>query len=160
MTEYREILRLQCQGISQRCIAESLNCSRNTVAKVLLRAKELSISWPLNPETTDSTLEKVFYPGSVSTTDRRLPNYEYIHKEMAKSGVTLRLLWNEYCEDCSASKELPLMYSRFCFHYQQFSQKTQATMHIPRKPGEKIEVDWAGKNAYIVDNMTGEMVKT
>lgn len=160
MTEYREILRLQCQGISQRCIAESLNCSRNTVAKVLLRAKELSISWPLNPETTDSTLEKVFYPGSVSTTDRRLPNYEYIHKEMAKSGVTLRLLWNEYCEDCSGSKELPLMYSRFCFHYQQFLQKTQATMHIPRKPGEKIEVDWAGKNAYIVDNMTGEMVKT
>jgi DNA-directed RNA polymerase specialized sigma24 family protein len=33
MIEYREI-----QGISQRAIAESLSCSRNTVAKVLQRA--------------------------------------------------------------------------------------------------------------------------
>ena len=29
-----------------------------------------------------------------------MPDMEYIHKEMAKSGVTLSLLWNEYCESC------------------------------------------------------------
>jgi len=159
MTEYREILRLHSQGISQRSIADSLNCSRNTVAKVLQRAREMNIFWPLKPETTDSTLDKIFYPSTVSTSFRRLPDYESIHKEMSKSGVTLRLLWTEYCEDCSSNKELPLMYSRFCFYYQQFSQRTKATMHIPRKPGEQIEVDWAGKTAEIVDNMTGDIIK-
>ena len=32
-------------------------------------------------------------------------------------------------------------------------------MHISRKPGEKIEVDWAGQTASIVDNITGEIIK-
>ncbi|KXG74964.1 helix-turn-helix domain-containing protein [Thermotalea metallivorans] len=41
MTKYREILRLYSQGISQRSIATSCECSRNTVSKVIARAKEL-----------------------------------------------------------------------------------------------------------------------
>ncbi len=49
-----------------------------------------------------------------------MPDYEYIHKEMARSGVTLSLLWNEYCETCRQRNELPLMYSQFCHYYQQF----------------------------------------
>ena len=35
MTDYREILRLNHQGISGRDIAKSCGCSRNTVARVL-----------------------------------------------------------------------------------------------------------------------------
>jgi len=42
MTSYREILRLHSCGISQRSIAEICECSRNTVANVLRRAKETS----------------------------------------------------------------------------------------------------------------------
>lgn len=159
MTEYREILRLYSQGISQRAIAESLSCSRNTVAKVLQRARELSIVWPLTAETTDDVLDKLFYPDSATPTDRRLPDNEYIHKEMAKKGVSLKLLWSEYCEDCKANRELPLMYSQFCYYYQQYSQKTRATMHIPRKPGEQIEVDWAGQTMTVVDRISGEVYK-
>ena len=34
MTQYRQILRLHSQGISQRSIAQSCQCSRNTVAAV------------------------------------------------------------------------------------------------------------------------------
>ncbi|MHC1771538.1 MAG: helix-turn-helix domain-containing protein [Flexilinea sp.] len=52
MTQYREILRLYSHGISQRSIALSCQCSRNTVAKVIRRAQELSIQWPLTPEVT------------------------------------------------------------------------------------------------------------
>ena len=43
------------------------------------------------------------------------------------------------------------MYSQFCFHFQKFSEQERATMHIPRKPGDRIEVDWAGDKLYIVD---------
>ena len=42
MTNYREILRLYSQGISQRSIAAGCECSRNTVSKVITRAKELN----------------------------------------------------------------------------------------------------------------------
>ncbi|MGN0646947.1 MAG: hypothetical protein ACI4J9_08330 [Mogibacterium kristiansenii] len=44
MTKYREILRLSSLGFSNRNIALSGPCSRNTVAKVLKRAQELDIS--------------------------------------------------------------------------------------------------------------------
>ena len=44
MTKYREILRLSSLGFSNRNIALSVPCSRNTVAKVLKRAQELDIS--------------------------------------------------------------------------------------------------------------------
>ena len=32
-------------------------------------------------------------------------------------------------------------------------------MHIPRKPGDRIEVDWAGDKLYIVDRDTGEAIQ-
>ena len=35
---------------------------------------------------------------------------------------------------------------------------TKATMHVHRKPGEQIEVDWAGQAAPIVDSETGEII--
>ena len=56
MTKYREIIRLQSLMISERTIAESCGVSRNTVSKVLKKAKELKISWPLGPEMTDARL--------------------------------------------------------------------------------------------------------
>lgn len=128
MTNYREILRLHSQGISQRSIAAGCACSRNTVAKVLNQAKELGVAWPLPAGMSDAELRKQFSPDDRFVAPRRQPDYEYVHREMAKSGVTLSLLWNEYCEDCRANKEIPLMYSQFCYHYQQYMTTRKATM--------------------------------
>lgn len=158
MTNYREILRLISQGISQRSIAVSCECSRNTVAKVVNRAVELNLRWPLTPDMTNGELQKLLFPESSLPSTRKRPDCEYLHKEMAKSGVTLSLLWNEYCESCRLSNEIPLMYSQFCYYYQQYVTKTKATMHISHKPGEQMEVDWAGQAAGIIDSDTGEII--
>jgi len=158
MTNYREILRLHSRGISQRGIAASCQCSRNTVNRVLARAKETSIGWPLKDDLTDGDLERLLFSDSAPPLSRRQPDLEHIHKEMAKSGVTLRLLWTEYCTICRLANEQPLMYSQFCYHYQMYAQTKRATMHIQRKPGEQIEVDWAGQTAAIVDDETGEII--
>lgn len=155
MSKYREILRLNSQGISGRSIAISCECSRNTVAKTLKRAEESGISWPLPKNMSDEMLAKCLFPKQSNLSSRKLPDYEYIHKEMAKSGVTLSLLWNEYCETCRLSHDIPLMYTQFCKYYREFATKTKATMHIQRKPGEKLEVDWAGQTASITDPITG-----
>lgn len=159
MTNFREILRLHSQGISQRSIAISCACSRNTVSKVLSRAEELEVAWPLKDPRSDGELQQLFFPEIKAPSSRKRPDCNYVHKEMAKSGVTLSLLWNEYCEECRLSNEIPLMYSQFCHYYQQFVTKTKATMHIVRKPGEQLEVDWAGKTAEIIDRDTGEIIK-
>ena len=58
MTKYREILRLSSLGLSQQSIADSCNVSKKTVNRVLRRAKELDISWPLDESDTDAPIVK------------------------------------------------------------------------------------------------------
>lgn len=94
MTDYREILRLSSQGISQRGIAASCSCSRNTVAKVLKRAQEQSVGWPLKDDVTSGDLHRLPFGELTFPPLRQRPDYERIHRDMAKSGVTLSLLWN------------------------------------------------------------------
>lgn len=158
MTNYREILRLFSQGISQRGIASSCQCSRNTVSSVIKRADEIGISWPFEKEMSNGELQTLMFPEKDLPTTRKIPDCEYIHKEMAKSGVTLSLLWDEYCQECRLSNEIPLMYSQFCRYYRKYANTTKATMHIDRKPGEKLEVDWAGQTSQIIDRNTGEVI--
>lgn len=134
MTNYHEILRLYAQGISQRSIALNCECSRNTVAKVIAGAKEQNVQWPLGSNVSDLELEEKLFPSKLmDNPSRKHPDYEYIDKEMMRNGVTLKLLWNEYCETCRQSQELPLMYSQFCFYYQKTREKKRATMLYPEK---------------------------
>ena len=143
MTKYREILRLKSLGLSQQSIADSCNVSKKTVNRVLKRAKELNISWPLDKSDTDAVLAEMFFPSAKQvSSNKRMPDYDYVHKELLRNGVSKKLLWTEYMEDCHANGEEPLMYSQFCYHIQQDEQKRRATMHINRKPGEQVEVDW------------------
>lgn len=159
MTKYREIIRLHSLNFSERNIALSCSVSRNTVSKVLKKADELNISWPLDETMTDDALENIFFPKEKSATNKRMPDYAYIRKELLRNGVSKKLLWSEYCEYCRMAGEEPLMYSQFCYYIQQDEQKRRATMHIPRKPGEQVEVDWAGDPAHIIDPDTGEITE-
>ncbi|MEG0309225.1 MAG: IS21 family transposase [Clostridium sp.] len=159
MTKYREILRLHSQGISQRSIALSCKCSRNTVSSVVKRATSSEIFWPLPESISDNELARQLFPEKVVSPNRKLPDGEYIHREMAKSGVTLSLLWSEYCEKCRINHEVPFMYTQFCKYYRDYVNVAKATMHIDHKPGEKLEVDWAGNTAKVVDRNTGDIVK-
>lgn len=82
MTKYREILRLYSQGISQRGIATSCQCSRNTVSTVVKRADECGISWPFQKDMSDGELQDLMFPEKSLPTSRKIPDCEYIHKEM------------------------------------------------------------------------------
>ena len=87
-----------------------------------------------------------------------MPDFNDIQKELLRNGVNKKLLWTEYLEECRQSGDEPLMYSQFCYYIQQDEQKRRATMHINRKPGEQIEVDWAEDPAQIIDPDTGEII--
>lgn len=160
MTKYREILRLASLNLSQQDIAVSCSVSKKTVNRVLKRANELQVFWPLEDNETDAALEERFFPSTskARTSNKRMPDYDHVRKELLRSGVNKKLLWTEYLEDCRLAGDEPLMYSQFCYHIQQDEQKRRATMHIDRKPGEQIEVDWAGTPATITDPDTGEII--
>lgn len=159
MTKYREILRLFSLGISQKNIAYSCNVSKTTVNQVIKRAKEKNLSWPLDDSQTDGVLSELLFSKSKATNkSKKIPDFRYIRTELLKNGVSKKLLWSEYMEECRQNNEEPFMYSQFCYHIQQNEQKRRATMHINRKPGEQVEVDWAGDHAKIIDPDTGEVI--
>lgn len=159
MTKYREILRLTSLGLSQRNIVRSLNVSQKTVAKVQKRACEMGLAWPLEESLTDEVLAERMFPSEKPQVQKKMPDFKYIEKELLRANVNKKLLWTEYLEECRQSGENPLMYSQFCYHIHQYEEKARATMHVPRKPGIQIEVDWAGDPAEIIDQYTGEITK-
>lgn len=144
MTKYKEIIRLTGLGFSQHKIMASCGVAQKTVVKVQKRARELNLTWPLDESMTDTELQKIMFSKESSVSpNKRMPDYAYIRKELLRNGVSKKLLWTEYMEDCRANGDKPLMYSQFCYHIQQDEQKRRATMHINRKLGEQVEVGYA-----------------
>ena len=88
----------------------------------------------------------------------RMPDYEYVHHEMQKSGVTLSLLWLEYYEQCRANGDIPYQSTQFNKYYSDFVQKTKATRHLEHKIIDTMQVDWAGQTGDIIDSDTGEVI--
>ena len=158
MTNYREILRLKSLGLNHTQISESAAISRPTVITVLQKATETGLTYQRATELSDRELTKMLFPSEESKISYKMPDYEYIHKEMRKSGVTLQLLWFEYCDKCRETNEIPYQLTQFKKYYRDFIVKHNATMHITRKPGELMEVDWTGDTAEIIDTDTGEVI--
>ena len=110
MVDYKEILRLTSIGYSLRQTAASVGHSHHTVKNVLELAEKCGIEWPVDDDVTNVELEKLFYPErKTSGSHYAEPDYANIHKELSKKGVTLTLLWNEYCERAYANGETTYM---------------------------------------------------
>ncbi|WP_457942556.1 IS21 family transposase [Caproiciproducens sp. LBM24188] len=157
MVDYREIMRLRSLGYSQRQVAASVHSSKDTVGSVYRLADIHGLYWPLSDDLNNQAIQNLFYPERAQS-DRKIPDYALMHKELARSGVTLTLLWAEYCEACYAENSLPYQYTQFCDSYRKWAKITKATMRIKRKPGDTMEVDWAGNILTIYDSITGEEI--
>ena len=159
MVDYREILRLY-ELYSQRQIAASVGSSHHTVKEVLETAKSKGIKWPLEDNVSNEMLQSILFPDKFASVSGYLePDYEHIHTELAKPGVTLSLLWAEYNEQCISADKKPYMMTQFGDKYRRWARITKATMRIHHKPGDAMEVDWAGQTLPVYDAITGEPAK-
>lgn len=156
MVNHKEILRLKNLGLTHREIAEAAGCGRNTVTRILARAQEQKLHWQQAQSMSPQEVTQRLFPGEQKRPVYKMPDYEWVHREMQKSGVTLSLLWVEYCEQCRQNGELPYKSTQFNKYYADYVHKTKATMHLEHKPGETMQVDWAGQTASLVDTDTGE----
>ena len=161
MVDYREILRLSSEGNSQRQIAASVGSSHHTVSEVLTTAKLKGIEWSNDDSITNEMLQSILFPDKYAAISAYLePDYEYIHRELAKPHVTMTLLWEEYSEKCIAAGKKPYMTTQFGDKYRRWARVTKATMRIHHKPGDSMEVDWAGQTLPYYDSVTGEATQT
>jgi transposase len=139
---------------SYRDIAKSLNVSISTIYDYLARAKIAGISWPFPEGITEQELyDKLFLPVSQPLIQRPLPEWEVVHRELRKKGMTLRLLWREY-RDVHPDG---LGYTQFCERYRAFIKTITPVMRQIHKAGEKTFVDYAGMIVPWIDPATGEI---
>ncbi len=152
MRSIREVARLQFEfGLSQHDIARSVNLGRTTIREMLARFRRAGLSWPLSTELSDSQLEELLYP-QAGMTKCPEPDWQYVHRELRRRAVTLRLLWTEY------RREHPdgLGYTQFCTHYRTVTQQLEVTMRQVHPAGERMFVDYAGMTLPIIER-TGEI---
>jgi transposase len=103
-----DILRLRLElGQSERVIARSVNCARSTVGAYMARARELGLdNWEKVSVLTEGELDallfkqttNVFGTSCPTRSKRPLPDWNKIHLELKRVGVTVELLWQEYRE--------------------------------------------------------------
>lgn len=158
MVNYREIIRLGSDpNYSQRQIEAIVHSSHHTISSVLKKAKEIGLTWPLDETVTNPELQAMLLPEkNASVSIYSEPDYAYIHKELAKNGVNLRLLHEEYCNRCYVECKTPYQYTQYCEKYRRWAKITKATMRISHKPGDIMETDWAGDTIVIYNPETGE----
>src|SRR5579859_7554920 len=157
MRKVRDILRLAWgQGLSHRVVGAALGVPFTTVADHLRRAKAVGLSWPLPEDLSDAALEALLFDKEPAppTQARPMPDWQYIHKELRRPGVTLMLLWLEYKE---AHPSDGYAYSQFCRHYRAFEGHLDLVMRQEHRAGEKLFVDFPGQRLAIYDRRTGEV---
>jgi len=153
MRMIKEVLRLyhSC-GLSRKQISKALGCSRGAICDYIRRAQDAGLSWPLPEELDDVQIEQRLFP-SVAKQGRPLPDFNYIHAEYKKKGVTLELLWGEYREEHPDGLGL----TQFCEHYRRYVKSLGLSMRQEHKAGDKVFSDFAGKTLPITDPNTGEI---
>ena len=139
---------------SYREVARSLNISTSTVSDYLARARAAGLSWPFPSEMSEEALyNKLYLPVNAVKSERTHPDWEAIHRELRKKGMTLQLLWREYRDEHTNG----LGYSQFCHHYRRYTKTITPVMRQIHKAGEKSFVDYAGMKMPWIDLSTGEI---
>jgi transposase len=76
-----------------------------------------------------------------------------VHSELRRPGVTLMLLWEEYCDTAADS----FSYSWFCERYREWAGRLKPTLRQVHVAGEKLFVDYSGHTMEVIDGLTGEV---
>ncbi|WP_244443402.1 IS21 family transposase [Bradyrhizobium sp. Ai1a-2] len=157
MRHIREVLRLHYSvGMSQRAVARSLGLAQGTVCKYLSLASRVGMTWPLPPEFHDDVfLENRLFPppADLPSNERPQPDWPAVHRELRRPGVTLMLLWEEYCGSNSDS----FSHSWFCERYKDWAGRLKPTLRQVHVAGEKLFVDYSGHTVEVVEGTTGEL---
>ncbi len=154
------ILELRAAHLSMRKIAQTWHISRHSVSDVFRIAEDRGIAYRDVQSLGDDEAYRLLFPDKHELEALFAdPGYERIHRELGKTGVTLKLLWEEYQETCQAEGTMPMGYSKFCEGYREFTLSNRLTNHLEHKPGERVEVDWSGSTMSYVDTATGENIK-
>ncbi len=153
------VLRLRAEGFSGRQIAAQ-GMSRHSVVAVLEAASREGLGWDDVAGLDEAEVYARLFPGrGVHDSVHAQPDWADVHRELARVGVTLKLLHGEYVDRCRARGETAMGYDRFCKNYQQYVLVTGAASRVGHKAGRTVEVDWSGPTMQLTDPVTGQQTR-
>ncbi len=128
------------------------------MAAVIDAADREGIGWDDVAELDETDVYGRLFPGrGEHESVHAQPDWGWVHKELAKVGVTLKLLHGEYVDACRGRGETAMGYDRFCKSYQRHVLVIGAASRVGHKAGQTVEVDWSGKTMQLTDPVTGQM---
>ena len=141
-------LKTQEYGNQHQCYQQKLQLyQKHSTGSVTPLKSTIFSTLPDNCD--DSELMNLLYPTIATPTARKQePDYEYIHRELGKPHVNLRLLWTEYKEIVPDGLEYSHSVTGIAM-----GSKTKAIMHITQ-----TWVDWAGSTMQVIDRDSGEIL--
>ncbi|MZT35661.1 IS21 family transposase [Blautia wexlerae] len=157
----REVLRLRSvNGLSQNAIARTAHVSKHSVQDVLEAARERGVSWEDVEGMSEEAAYALLFPGRGDAGPVHAdPDWARVHRELARTGVTLKLLHAEYADGCAEAGAPSMSYDRFCKRYRQYTVSRNVVSRVGHKAGRNMEVDWSGPTMRLVDPATGEVRK-
>lgn len=158
MRKLKELLRLKLDcGLGHRQIERALGVSVGVVSKYCALAAQAKLTWPAVSALDEAQIEALLIPQSPPRTAacRIRPDYEQVHRELKRKGVTLMLLWQEYRE--AHAGEPTYQYTQFTRHYHEFARRLKRSMRQVHHAGEKLFVDYAGQTVPVWDAQSGEL---
>lgn len=138
--------------MSWRGIGRHFGISHNTVGGLCRRAKKLGLDWPAVQKMDDLDLEAAFNGKRLRDKHKRLPDWARIHQDLQRKGVTLMLLWEEYC---MAGPEDAYSYSQFTQLYREWLGHIDVVMRQVHRAGQCAFVDFSGKKLWYTDVAAG-----
>lgn len=154
------ILELRATQMSQREICRTRKISQHSVSDVYKIADQLGITYENIKDKSEEEIYRMFYPDKFASESLyQKPDYSYVHAELKKTGVNLKLLWKEYQDTCNQNGSLSMGYTKFCEGYSEHVTRNSLTNHLTHKPGMVCEVDWSGSTMSIISKETGEIIK-
>ena len=159
MNTIKEVLRLKYLGkLSNRKI-ELLNlASRSAISNYTSRFKKSGFSIEEVLQMRDEALFALLYPElkqSKKKSSKPHPDWNYIHNELKKRGMTRQLLWEEYKEQYPDG----LGITQFKEHYTRYAKTLNPSMRQIHYAGDKLFVDFSGLTMPIHNAKTKEVHK-
>lgn len=155
------IIELSAKNMSRREIARTRHISAHTIKEVLDRASEKDVGRDDVSLMGDDEVAAMLFPEDKEAEEAvARPDYGYVHDELRKVGVTLKLLWEGYRDECAENEKAAVSYVTFTRGYTDYAISKNVTNHLKYKPGQAMEVDWSGSTMRLVDPVTGAARRT
>jgi len=150
MRKIKEILRLKLDArLSHEQIAAALGISKGVVTKYVGLASAAGLTLSQVQESDETQLQHRLAGPGKKPLNHVQPDFGRVHQELRRKGMTLVLLWEEYCTD--HADQQTYAYSQYCDKYNRFAKLLKRSMRQIHRAGEKLFIDFAGPTIPLTD---------